>query len=146
MSERFTKVHWSDSTPITIDKLARMNTNDEIIFEDILDGQYTAYNKVKPDSKHRLKMEVGTRTIGGGDEYLLRVNFAQKFSAGCNPVVIATLSTPNRHETMVTISGDGTKNPDRNRFLCRIAYQSGLSAAQRETFKYGTLHYMAVGY
>lgn len=143
MTKRFEKVNWTDSHPNTIDKLATMNNNDELVYEKYLEGQYRAYSTVK--SKN-LKVEVGTREIGGGDDYLLRVNFVQNFSPGCSPVVIATLSTPNRHETMVTISGDGKKNPDNKRFLATIAYQGKLTAKQRESFKWGTLHYMAIGY
>lgn len=121
MTLPYKALQWADNEDLDVDKLNAMTNNDQWLFENMPRARYAG--SVTKDSGVKI---LATRAVvppnssaSGG----ARVYFGNTFSAGCSPIVVASVVPTNfQRRFHIAVSGLG-KNvfPDKNGALITIS-------------------------
>lgn len=129
------------SEAVTQAKLAQMSNNDQWLFENLPKIRYSNAGLVKETS---IKMIVGKTPFPANTtrNYIYQtINFGSFFSAGCHPIVVASLEAQggSMHRAKVVIQGNPI-NIGVNGFIAIVTGDTYTSIAP------GWINWMAVGY
>lgn len=141
----FVPVSWNGEA-VSTDKLNQMANNDQYLFDRAPRMRYTAGNLTRDTS---LKMISGkTPYPANGNSWVQWVNiyFGSFFTAGCHPVVTATIEVPGNKKMMhVVVFGFNNQEIDHTGFIAAAWNQEWPGAASFLDAS-GYVHWQAVGY
>jgi len=113
MTQPYKAVSWNEE-PVSTDKLNTMTNNDQWLFENTPRMKYHGYNLIKTSGLKILATYVTipptTATSAGRNLY-----FGSFFSAGCQPIVVASPASTNaQRRFFIAVNGIGKAVPDNN--------------------------------
>lgn len=146
MADDWKNVTWTPDELITDDKLNDMVSRDNWLKSRIVPVEFQS----NVNRSTGLKIISGVTVMPGRPNEnrgnWVTIDFQSKFSPGCRPVVVASLSVADHYDTFMVLNGhagNGVKVIDHNGFRVRIVSGNPDSPAFA-TSRY--VHWIAVGY
>jgi hypothetical protein len=144
VSTNYDPVSWT-SGPITTNALQQMANNDQWIYENM---PRMVYYSPSINRSSGLKIASGRTTFGSSHLMYkdVTVYFGNFFTAGCKPVVVATVHSFGGQRQLATVRGLGNAHAIDNRgFISQISSQENYPHAVNRIAG-GILNWIAVGY
>lgn len=145
---RYKNVSWSTSETLTKEKLNQMAANDEWLFQNMPKAVYNAAGVKRAAG---LKIMAGSSPYPAANADYARVvtNFGNYFSAGCKPVVVATVASGFSDRKYVMVQSlDGHEQIDHRGFVSWVSSYYWLvdGGKERSITRVGLVNWIAIGY
>jgi len=137
-------VSWEPNDILSADKLNRMTSNDQYLFDHMPRALYRAYG-VRRDTGIKVagglclikasKRPTGTNTV----------NFGSFFSSRCDPIVTTGVVNSQQDRIFVAINGLGKPQPDNRGFRVRVSVNAAHKKHQKIKRRF-YVSWIALGY
>ena len=140
----FKILSWSDDELITTDKLDDMVSNIEWVRDNMVSGNYAAFNKSKKDG---VKIMAGITQITkqGNQSATKQVNFNSFFNPLAKPIVTISAVSSHQRRIFTTLSGIGKPFPDGRGFTAHVYIEAEKAANKKITHDF-YISWIAVGW
>jgi hypothetical protein len=104
MISSFKDVNWGEDDYLATDKLNTMASNTRYLFERAPKLYYNSYSVQKDTG---VKIACGTATIAPGKGHYFHriIQFGSFFTAGCKPVIVTSITSPENRRIILTQFG-----------------------------------------
>jgi len=135
---------WEPNDVVSADKMNRMTSNDQYLFDHMPKALYRAYG-TRRDTDIKIAGGLCLIRAGKRPEGTNNVNFGSFFSPRCDPIITTGVNNSEQHRIFVAIHGLGQARPDNRGFRVRVTVNAAHKKHQRIKRRF-YVSWIALGY
>lgn len=142
MTTPYRPVSFTNEQP-TRTKMQQLANNQQWLFENMTRLRYAAYGLTRDSGLKILTGKTSFPVVRNRNYYYAQIYFGSFFSAGCKPLVIATVETTggNMHRSKVVVQSRAAGGIDNTGFTAIVSTES-----YRTVGSAGWINWFAIGY